>query len=955
MPNRLLLADGDPKSLRVLDVSLRSAGFIVETATTGVEAWAILQRGLPDVVIAASDLQSIDGFDLCGRLRGHPDGASLPFILLGADATVESKVKGLQVGSDEYLVKPVLVNDMVARVLALVRRRDRDKLASTASSTTPLSGKLTDLTPVDLLETVAAGNRSGIIHLRDRRGSPGTVYFRRGVVVDAEVGRLSGPEAIGRLLSWSQGTFEVEWKNIRRPDAIGKPTAELVLDGMRRLDDWNQLAAEVPDMHDVFEVNYPVLADRLAEIPDEVNSVLRLFDGVRSLDHVVEDSTLADLDALGMVIRLRDEGIIRNVTHRAPARNRSSDGERVDAAPNEVSTRLSSASRAVEQSFANRMAAEDGDSSGATGERTSPVEPGPPPPPMTRTAPGLGEPMAERTEEPGAVPQPRQSEAGVGHQPDETEGDIDSGEEAFALAGAAEQVESQTDEPVREAPPLEERGHAPTPDQVRALHHTQRGLGPVGLVKPRADGVSSETLRPVSLPGVAPAPSLFSEDDIADLVADSVASQPASPATTPESRSGTFPPTLILTPPNADSSGPKPAAPPPATLMLPPPSTGDDGVISANQAVRADETVRVSFPDETLSHREALDELGLSGRGRVLRVLSMALAVGVLAGVVIHRLRTPSVATGDATAPTAEGTAPASPPSGGPGTTEAPAGQRAGEPLVVPAGRGSAPAMNPELADHAAGKPAEAAGEQAAPSTGPSGSPPVPAVGAQGPAGLPAASAESSKGASVARAETGTADPHGKPPHERPGSSGPEAPAGEPGASGHKPAAAAPPHVENTEASAKPVPPPSLAKSSSGATGAGVAAAPAAAVPDQAAAPLVDFARQLSDCRTQFLKNKLREAAATCAAALQTNPRSADALTLMAHVELNRSHLNRANELAQKAVSIDPRQADAYVIIGGVHQDNGRIPQAKAAYAQYLELAPHGRYADELRSIIGNL
>jgi hypothetical protein len=532
-------------------------------------------------------------------------------------------------------------------------------------------------------------------------------------------------------------------------------------------------------------------------------------------------------------------------------------------------------------------------------------------------------------------------------------------EQRFTPTSSAELVESPPDEPASEAPPLDQLAHVPTPEQARALHHTQRGLGPVGLVKPKIDGVSSEALRPVSLPGVAPAPALFSEDDLADLVADSVASQPASPEPSPEpkpeSKSGTFPPTLILMPPNADSSGPRPAATPPATLMLPPPRIGDDGVVPANQAVRADETVRVSFPDEDLSQREALDELGLSGRRRVLRVLSMALAVGLLAGVVIHRLRSPPEAPGDVTAQTSEDAAPAPSPPAGPGAAEAPARQRAGEPLVVPAGRGSAPAVKPELADNAAGRKAEAAGEQTRPSAGPSASPPTPAK-KEAPAGAPPASAESSKGASVAGAETGVADPRGKPPHERPGPSGPEAPAGEPGASGHKPSAAAPSDAENTEASAKPVPSPSLAKKSpSGATGVGVAAPAAAASPDKAAAPIVDFARQLSDCRTQFLKNKLREASATCAAALQTNPRSADALTLMAHVELNRSHLNRANELAQKAVSIDPRQADAYVIIGGVHQDNGRIPQAKAAYAQYLELAPHGRYADELRSIIGNL
>jgi Tfp pilus assembly protein PilF len=99
----------------------------------------------------------------------------------------------------------------------------------------------------------------------------------------------------------------------------------------------------------------------------------------------------------------------------------------------------------------------------------------------------------------------------------------------------------------------------------------------------------------------------------------------------------------------------------------------------------------------------------------------------------------------------------------------------------------------------------------------------------------------------------------------------------------------------------------------------------------------------------------VREASVVCAAALQTNPGSADAMTMMAHVELNRGHLERASELAQKAIAVDPNQADAYVIMGGVHQDSGRNAQAKISYRRYLQLAPHGRYAEELRSIVGTL
>jgi Tfp pilus assembly protein PilF len=111
----------------------------------------------------------------------------------------------------------------------------------------------------------------------------------------------------------------------------------------------------------------------------------------------------------------------------------------------------------------------------------------------------------------------------------------------------------------------------------------------------------------------------------------------------------------------------------------------------------------------------------------------------------------------------------------------------------------------------------------------------------------------------------------------------------------------------------------------------------------------------LSDCRLAFARNRLRDALAACTAATTANPRSAVALTMLAHTELNRGRLARANELAEKAIAIDPDQADAYVIIGGVHQDSGQNREAKAAYRRYLELAPRGRYADELRSIVNGL
>src|SRR5262249_24228963 len=157
---------------------------------------------------------------------------------------------------------------------------------------------LSEITVVDLLDIVEANGRSGVIELRGPSGAPAGIYFRQGKVVDAEVGRLSGAEAIYRLFSWAEGTFEIQFRSIRRKDVIDRQPAQIVVDGMARLDEWNRLLHQLPGGDAIFEVDYRQLAERLAEIPDEVNGILRLFDGTRTVRQVVEDSGFTDMEAL---------------------------------------------------------------------------------------------------------------------------------------------------------------------------------------------------------------------------------------------------------------------------------------------------------------------------------------------------------------------------------------------------------------------------------------------------------------------------------------------------------------------------------------------------------------------------------------------------------------------------------------------------------------------------------
>lgn len=312
---RLLLVDGDSKSLRVLDVSLKKAGFHVVRGGNGVEALAALEAGAPDLIISDTHMPEMDGFELCRRIKQRPEWAKIPFIFLSGRKSMEDKIRGLELGVEDYLSKPIYIKEIVTRVRMLLQRAQRERLESRRDTRTKFAGQLADIAIVDLVQTIEINRKSGIVHIVNRDGRRGAIYFRDGLVIDVEAGRLSGAEALYRLFSWSEGTFEVEFKPIRRKDVIEMAPPALLMEGMRRLDEWTRLLEQMPSLDAVFEVDYHLLANRLADLPDEVNGILRLFDGRRALLQVIEDCDFPDLEALTIIGRLYSDRLLYQ-THR---------------------------------------------------------------------------------------------------------------------------------------------------------------------------------------------------------------------------------------------------------------------------------------------------------------------------------------------------------------------------------------------------------------------------------------------------------------------------------------------------------------------------------------------------------------------------------------------------------------------------------------------------------------
>ena len=94
----LLLVDADPRSLRVLEVSLRKAGYIVAASGDAKGALEMVELCKPDLLISDTRLPDMDGFALVEELRRNREWADIPIIFLSSDVSVESKVHGLERG-----------------------------------------------------------------------------------------------------------------------------------------------------------------------------------------------------------------------------------------------------------------------------------------------------------------------------------------------------------------------------------------------------------------------------------------------------------------------------------------------------------------------------------------------------------------------------------------------------------------------------------------------------------------------------------------------------------------------------------------------------------------------------------------------------------------------------------------------------------------------------------------
>lgn len=181
-PKTLVMAVDDEHDIaELIRVSLERSGFQVETFPSAAPFLKALEHKVPDIILLDLMLPDMDGLEVCRNIKGDSRWQKLPIIMLTARGEETDIVLGLELGADDYLVKPFSTKELAARIRAVLRRRSGEKADEPQAGIQVIGGKLT----IDCNRHSALVNGKDILLtkteftiLRILAGHPGWVFSR---------------------------------------------------------------------------------------------------------------------------------------------------------------------------------------------------------------------------------------------------------------------------------------------------------------------------------------------------------------------------------------------------------------------------------------------------------------------------------------------------------------------------------------------------------------------------------------------------------------------------------------------------------------------------------------------------------------------------------------------------------------------------------------------------------
>ena len=249
MLRSVLIADEDPAFRKFLALPLRAQHFKVYEATGGDEAWMLVLKERPWLILADVNLPVMPGSELCRRVRGHSLVSRTPVLFVSREDDYQTRHQGIQAGADDFLSKRTPIRELLVRIqLLLTRYSELDATGGVAGvdgadeGGKAMEGELEVLGCPAVIQMCNQGSLSGILTAQhaDERGGQALVAvfgFRDGQIVSASAGEDAGPDAVYEFLTWTRGHFVFTPGDPGEGEPIARGVEGLLLEGCRRLDE----------------------------------------------------------------------------------------------------------------------------------------------------------------------------------------------------------------------------------------------------------------------------------------------------------------------------------------------------------------------------------------------------------------------------------------------------------------------------------------------------------------------------------------------------------------------------------------------------------------------------------------------------------------------------------------------------------------------------------------------
>ena len=277
---KILVVDSDEQVSSILSIKLKQAGFEVATAGNSSDALGIISDFNPDIIVSEMILPKMSGIDFMKRVKMNPETMHIPFVFLSSSRDVENKILALDMGAAAVFAKPLFINDFIENIKNILGEYEQ-KSAYEPEENTP-AGDISDISVLNILSIIFENKSSGEVEFSASSDKKGTIFCDCGNVVRAETEggeNKDGMEELCRILSWSDGTFSVNYKEVGVEKNISVPQDEIIGKATEWLSKYTEILKNLPPVDTVVYLDFAKFVENLNKLPDDIDTVIRNIAG----------------------------------------------------------------------------------------------------------------------------------------------------------------------------------------------------------------------------------------------------------------------------------------------------------------------------------------------------------------------------------------------------------------------------------------------------------------------------------------------------------------------------------------------------------------------------------------------------------------------------------------------------------------------------------------------------